>query len=404
MSAKLIIYFTAAGHSLYQWGRGDLRLEAQFSADESGAGKFRDYLKGREGALVHILADLAGEDFHEDQIPYLRGSERQIVIDRRLAQRYRDTRLAAALSLGYAGDERRNERLLLASFSNTQQFAPWLDVLENARARLAGVYSTPLLAPALAARLGLRGGSCFVVSVNRAGLRQCFIENGRLRFSRLERAAEAGGGATPAFVRTETERMLQYLGTLRALPRDGPAMRVILIVPEEQRARFEQALGRDARLTFTTIGTAEAQRKIGLRNTSPGSTAESLYLHLVATHPPKEQFVRGDDRLGFLLWRLRRSIVAAGALAFAACAAYAATLWLENLTVREHIAALQLEAGQAREQFQRISARFPATPTTIDNLKATALEFRHIALRSATPEDALIHVSHALGQAPQIEL
>ena len=49
--------------------------------------------------------------------------------------------------------QRRNEKLLLTSFTNTQQFAPWLDALEEAGARLAGVYSVPLLAPALAARL-----------------------------------------------------------------------------------------------------------------------------------------------------------------------------------------------------------------------------------------------------------
>ena len=61
---------------------------------------FRVHLKGHRGALVYVLADLAGEDFHEDQIPYLRGGDRQAVVERRLAQRYRDTRLATALSLG----------------------------------------------------------------------------------------------------------------------------------------------------------------------------------------------------------------------------------------------------------------------------------------------------------------
>ena len=48
-------------------------------------------------------------------------------------------------------------RLLLASFTNTQQLAPWLDALEEAGTRLSGVYSVPLLAPALAAKLGVRG-------------------------------------------------------------------------------------------------------------------------------------------------------------------------------------------------------------------------------------------------------
>ena len=210
---------------LPQLGRRALELEAKFSGDDLGISEFREYLQRRSAARCsRSLADLAGEDFHEEQIPFLRGSDREAVVQRRLAQRYRDTRLAAALSLGQAAaGERRNERLLLASFTNTQQLAPWLDALEEAGARLAGVYSVPLLAPALAARLGVRSGRAFVVTAHRAGLRQCFVEDGRLRFARLERTVEMVPQALAAFVRSETLRLAQYLATLRVLPREGGA-------------------------------------------------------------------------------------------------------------------------------------------------------------------------------------
>src|SRR5919108_4143043 len=181
--ARHLLYFTAEDHYLYRSVSGRLELEAKFSGDDLGVSAFREHLRERKGALFAVVADLAGEDFHEEQIPLLRGSDRAAVVQRRLAQRYRDTRLAAALPLGrVAGPQRRNERLLLASFTNTQQFAPWLDALEEAGARLAGVYSVPLLAPALGARLDARG-RVLIVSANRAGLRQCFVEDGRLRFA-----------------------------------------------------------------------------------------------------------------------------------------------------------------------------------------------------------------------------
>src|SRR6266568_8215923 len=174
MNEERILYFTAEHNYLYRSAGGALELEARFSGDDAGVSDFREYLGGHRGALFSVLADLAGEDFHEDQIPVLRGSDREAVLQRRLAQRYRDTRLAAALSLGYVAGTRRNERLLLASFTNTQQLAPWLDALEEAGTKLTGVYSVPLLAPALARKLGAKGGRAFVVTVNRAGLRQCF--------------------------------------------------------------------------------------------------------------------------------------------------------------------------------------------------------------------------------------
>src|SRR3989441_9267592 len=275
MAARRILYFTGEGHSLYRSAGRTLELEAKFSGDAPGITAFREHLRGQRGALFAVLADLAGEDFHEEQIPYLRGGDREALLARRLAQRYRDTRLAAALSLGQVVTaERRNERLLLASFTNTQQLAPWLDALEEAGARLAGVYSVPLLAPLLAARLGVKTGRVFVVTANRGGLRQSFVEDGKLRFARLERTVEMVPQALAMFVRSETLRLAQYLTTLRALPRDSGPIQVLVVAPRGQRAAFEQALGSDARLSFRTVGAEESAKAAGVKRAPEGASAE----------------------------------------------------------------------------------------------------------------------------------
>ncbi len=404
MSDKLVIYFTADQHSVYLWSGGVLELQANFAADEQGLAEFREFLKGRKGALAYVVADLAGEDFHEDQIPYLRGGDRQAVIERRLAQRYRDTRLAAALTLGYATGERRSERLLLASFTNTQQFTAWLDALAESGTRLSGVYSVPLLAPALAARLGVQGGRCFVVTANSAGLRQCYVDDGKLRFARLERTPDLRPEALAAFVRAETMRLAQYLITLRALPRDGPPVQAMVVAPAAGRAAFEQALVSDARLAFHTVAMEDAARKAGVKQAPPGSAGEQLFLHLAVRRPPKEQFARLEDRRSFVLWKLQRAVVVAGAVGFAACVAYAGVKWLDVMGVREQVAAQRNDAREATQQYERITAAFPVTQTTSDNLKAAVVEFRNIAARSASPEGALAHLSRVLEQFPQIEL
>jgi hypothetical protein len=404
MSSKLILYFTAAGHALFVRSQRGLELEATFAADDQGLEQFREALKRHGGSLAYVVADLAGEDFHEEQIPYLRGGDRQAVVQRRLLQRYRDTRLAVALTLGFVEGERRNERLLLASFTNTQQFAPWLDALSEAGTKLSGVYSVPLLAPALAARLGARRGRCFLVTATSAGLRQCYVEDGRLRFARLERLGEMRPEALAAFVRSETLRLAQYLGTLRAMPRDGTPVDVLVVAPDAQVAAFQQALVSDSRLAFRTVGMADAARKAGLKATPSGSTAEELFLQIAVRGAPKDQFARTEERRSFILWKLQRAVLAAGALGFAACALYAGMKWFDVFSVREEIAAARRGAQDARSQHQRITAAFPVTQTTSENLKAAVQEFQKIAARTATPEPALVHLSRVLEQFPQIEL
>ena len=404
MSAKLVLYFTATGHSLYRFAGGALELEATFGADPQGLQAFRASLQGRKGALVYVVADLAGEDFHEDQIPYLRGNDRQTVVQRRLAQRYRDTRLAAALTLGFITAERRTERLLLASFTNTEQFSDWIEALVESGARLSGVYSVPLLAPALAARLGVRSGRSLIVTANSAGLRQCFVEDGRLRFARLERISEMEPEALAAFVRAETLRLIQYLSTLRTVPRDGPPIQVLVIAPAAQRAALERVLVSDARLTFQTIAADEAARKVGVKRPAAGLPGEQLFLHLAVTHPPKEQFARVEDRRSYFLWRLQRAILGTGIAGFLVCAAFAAVQGLDLLSLKEQASAQQRESAEATAQYQRITASFPVTQTTTDNLKATVVEFTRIATQSATPEPALVYLSQVVEKYPQMDI
>ncbi len=404
MAANLLIYFTGTEHEIYRWTRGSLELEGRFAADENGVAEFAEYLRGRPRALYYVLADIAGEDFHEDLIPYLRGNDREMIVQRRLAQRYRDTRLATALSLGTISGERRDERLLLASFTNTQQFTPWLDALAESDSKLAGVYSTPLLAPALAARLGARGGRTIVVTLNRAGLRQCFVDGGQLRFARLERTVEMGPESLAAFVRSEMLRLVNYLTALRALPREGPPVSVIVVAPQGHRAAFDQVLVSDARLSFSCVDAAQAAKAVGLKHAPSDALAESLYLHLAVKRRPKEQFARSEDRRGFLLWQLKRGVLAAGALGFAACMLFAGIKWLDIMQVRDSVALQQREAALAAQEYQRITAAFPVTQTSTDNLRTTVVEFRKIAGGTSSPEPAFVYLSRVLEQFPQIEI
>ena len=406
MAEKRILYFTAEGHVLYRCTRRGLEAQARFTPDENGLGAFTEALRGaRRGALFAVLADLTGEDFHEDQIPAVRGGDREAILQRRLAQRYRDTRLAATLSLGTTDTGgRKNERVLLASFTNTQQITPWLDALDAAGARLAGVYSVPLVAPVLAAKLGTRAGRAFLITANRAGLRQSYIENGRLRFARLERTGEMGAQALAMFVRSETQRLAQYLSTLRVLPRNEGPVQVLVVSPPGERAVFEQELVSDARLVFRTVDGREAEAAAGLSRRPADARAEALYLHLAARRPPREQFANRADRRRFHIWQLQRGLVAAGVAGFAACALVAGARWLESGELRERALAQRAEAAAAADQYQRITAQFPVTQTTTDNLKVAVVEFQRIAAQNALPGEDLAHVSQVMGRFPQLEL
>jgi len=177
-----------------------------------------------------------------------------------------------------------------------------------------------------------------------------------------------------------------------------------VIAPAAQRAAFEEMLVSDPRITFRTVVIDEAARKVGIKQLPAGAAGEQLFLQLTARRPPKGQFARGEDRRSFFLWQLQRWIMAGGAAGLAACVLYAGWQGFGLWGTKQQIAAQQRDAREATQQYERITASFPVTQTTTDNLKATVVEFTKIAARSASPEPALVYLSQVVEKFPQMEI
>jgi hypothetical protein len=230
------------------------------------------------------------------------------------------------------------------------------------------------------------------------------MEDGCLRFARLEATVEHAPRALAAFVRSETQRLAQYLMTLRALPREGRPVQVLVVCPPGEREAYQQVLVSDARLSFQAFDAAQAAGLAGLAKVPEGASAEALYLHLCAKRAPAVQFATREDRRRFHVWQLQRGIVAAGAFGLAACLLYAGATWLGAASLRSEGARLQREAGLTAEEHARITAAFPVTETSTENMRAAVTGFQRIAAGSATPESSLLHVSKVLQRFPHIEL
>ena len=265
-----------------------------------------------------MLADIVEEDFHQETIPFVRGTDRRTLDRRKLAQRYRDTSLSLALSLGFEKTQRRDERLLLSSFTNNAQFQPWLDVLREKEAAVAGVYSVALIAPRLALKIGPKKAPVLLVTLQQAGLRQSFVEGGQIRFSRLG-PLEAADAADPnrvaeAFDR-ETTRVYQYLTAMRVVAREGGTIDAVLVAPPGEKRRVQAAA---PSMPQVRIGGDRARRSRRARSDSrsypEGSGAEVLYLHLLAQHAPADQYAGGNLRQFYRLRQLRACLVTGGAV------------------------------------------------------------------------------------------
>ena len=405
MPSKCLFYFTSHRVTAYRWNRGRLHKDAAFGVDEKGVAGFSKYVVGAGGSLLYVLADVVEEDFFQENIPYVRGADRRALLARKLAQRYRDTTLALPLSLGsetHAG--RREERILYMSFTNTQQFQPWLEVLRSHEARVAGVFSVALVAALTGKRLGFKAGRYLIVSLQQGGLRQTYVENGRIRFSRLGRVDFSDARSIAQDCAAESLRIQQYLVNSRILPREGPPLDVLVLAPSEHKELYEAACVNSARLQFHVDDLGRVAKALGVKSVPAETLAEGLFLHVLAAYTPREQYASDRMRRFYHLWRARVGLVAAGAAALGFCLLVSALRLLDIHQISDQARNDRIQEARASEEYARLQTRFPKTPVPGENLKTVVKNYRTILRQSASPARMFIEISEALSALPQIEV
>jgi hypothetical protein len=404
MPARRLLFVNANLLTAYRWLPSGPREEATFAADENGLLAFRDYLRRQPASLFYLLADLAEEGFQVDELPYVQGSDRRELIKRKLAQYYYGTPLSLAIALGRSKKGRRDEKFLFAGLTGVGQIEPWLQVLREAEARLAGIHSMPFVIAALVGKLPSGAAEqLLVISTSSAGLRQSFFENGQLRFSRLTTMATDRHDQVSAACASEASKIYQYLAGQRLISRDKP-LRVLVLAHAAQLNDLSRSFADTPERQVETVDIGSLARQHELAEAPTDARGDRLYLHLLMRHTPHLQFAPAEDRRFYRLWQFRYAFNVASAAIFGACLLYAGSqmLRLSELADSNAQAKLDIETGQRR--YDDLMRGLPPIEISRDSLRDLTDRYQALIQRSAGPEPLLRHLSQALDRAPRIEL
>lgn len=400
----------ADGAEAYALQRGALVLEAAFALNELEL--FQGYCQSRLSSHFVVLADLVEEDFQLETIPYVIGPTRSQLIARKFEQLYRNMPYRAFLSLGREvtaapNSRRRDEQVLFMAMTNQQAITPWLEIMHAQRNQIRGVYSLAVAAAWLRSHFALAGRGVLAVTLNRAGLRQVYLDNGQVRFARLAVFNVDDLQNAGARIATEIARTQQYLATLRWLRRDAGQLPVLLVCPPGVRSVWRTACVNTDRLEYefadlaTLASPRGAARAGALADQSADNLyADSLWIGGAIAAPPKVNFSPPWVAEHFNLWRWRAAITAAGAVACAAGISVGAVLFGQAKSIDVDIDRHMAGMARANADYQQVAKSFPQTLAAPEHLKNAVLALDPLASRPLTPEPILIQVSQALLQAP----
>jgi hypothetical protein len=403
MPQRRLLHVDANQLAAYGWQGGRLCPEGTFPASPSGVEAFAAYLKAHLHSQFYILADVAEEGFYCDTVPHVRGRDRKALLDRKLGQHFYGSHLAAAFSQGRERNGRRDERFLFAALTRPEMFEPWLACLRDAEARVAGLYSLPMVSAFLVHKIARGLERCLLISIGRGGMRQSYFEEGNLRFSRLSPLQGSGTREIASVCAAEAAKTYQYLAGQRLVPR-GKAMPVLVLAPAARLGALAAACPNGEELRFEFVDLEAAARACGVRSSPPQPFSDELFLEILVRKPPRVQFAGPSERRYHRLWETRFAVVGSAAVVLLACLLFAAGQAYELVALRRATAATQALTEAEAGRHRTMTEALPQTPASVGTMRSVLARYETLEKRSASMEELMRRIAAALDRSPAVEI
>jgi hypothetical protein len=398
MSAKIIVCVTSQGAIGALFEHGKLGPCRNFAATEAGQREFGDLLQAHPAAPVYLMVDSVEEDYHVEVLPHVSGSARNELLQRKLKQLYRNTPYYTAWIQGRDSGKRRDDRYLFAALTNTDMLRPWLDVLQQHQAPLAGIFLLPMVSQELLALLKLSQPDVLLVSRHHEGLRQSYFQGGQLKASRL---AVVGTENAAASLVAEIGKTRLYLNSLRLAARES-RLAVLLLDSDDSMEEVQQRLQADPSFACQRLARQDLHSR--LKSIPSGSCPYTTHMTVLGLRQPACNLAPASTTRSHWLHQQRRALYGASAVAAAVSLIWAGANLFQQYQLDGE--ARQL-AGQTQDQLARyveVTKTFPLSPASADNLEKAVQLADQLKQDNRTPERMMRVVSRALENSPEIVL
>lgn len=394
--SKRVAYLAADKLIVYHCYDGRLGRSFVFDADGDGLACFGRYLRETPNAPVYFLVDVVEEEYRQENLPHVFGSDRQAMFERKQARLFRGTPYCHAIPQGRQSEGRRDDIVLFTALTNPDLLAPWLGLMNEHKTPLAGIYSLPLLTKDLLTRYGVKSGYNLVVTLHSAsGLRQSFFDGVNLKISRLAKMPRLGTVPFGDYLLGELEKVRRYLNSLRLLPSDA-ALDIYFLSHGQPVAELQESVQDAEQTRYHLIELKDAAKRIGMKDLAETPYADALFAHLLLkSKEPNHYGAPGDTRY-FRLNRVRAAMHAASLLLLLGSAIWSGINFIEGMALKEDAASAADKATFYHARYEMARKDLPPTPVSPENLKTAVDIAETIRSYKTNPWPMFLAVSHAL--------
>jgi hypothetical protein len=381
-----------------------IAMRREFAATGTGAAEFERHLATLAGVPVHLLTDLAEEDFRLDTVPHVGGRDREAIVARKLAQIFRNTPFRHAVVQGRESEGRRDDRVLYTAVTNPEVLRPWLDAIERQQAPLAGIYSAAVFSSVMLEELDLLFPHTLLVTFTPGGaMRQTYFRDREIKFSRLTPIDPEEGQSLGTLISEETTRTWQYLDSLRHFGEDD-RLEVCVMLHAGDRAIVQPSLRDFAQIQHHILDMGQVAAKLGLKPAPLGSTAEEVFVHLFLLRPAANHFATPEMRRFDTLRRARAALVRLSAAAIAGSLGWAGWNLSQAMESVDRDQRVTQQVQVLNTQYDEITRSLPSFGVGGSTMR-DAVAFYNASIR-AFPHvtDFAVALSEVVGRHPEVRL
>ncbi|MBF0139286.1 MAG: hypothetical protein HQL74_03285 [Magnetococcales bacterium] len=396
MVRKFFFFLSDHVVTAYEWHAGIFFEGPHLELSKDGLQKFEQYLDQIQlNGPVYLLIDVTEEEIHEEVVPKLMGRNRKKILQQRASRIFRNTPYVYHRFQGLVQGNKKKEHALFVGLTDPENVTPWMEILTRRQAQIVGIWSLPLLALQVFHRILPKDTSVLLVSPNSGGLRQIFVQNKKIKVSRLSHLPSREPETVMLFIHGEISRLMGYLGTLRLLANDQK-LDVFILCPKELLAYI---INNPHPMTTHQIHPIDAETlalDYGLKNGLPDEKVDILFGHFLLKHRVSNHYAQPEliqrHRIAEICYWLRTLAI----ILLICGVGLGLVAFYEGYRNSEQLPALlqKLDAAQlslrkyAIEEFEKVGGGRDRV--------ASAQIMQKINELKSTPQHAMIFISKAL--------
>lgn len=406
--SKRIALIDAEGLSVYVLHKGQLIHDAKFSDEDVGRENFRNYLAENSASPISILVDTVSEDFLVETLPHVSYYDRKGFLNRKSLQHFRglDYRSSTIVGQETVGrNNKKHDKVLFSAITKNPLIESWVRVLLQEEIPVQGITSPAFALCKVAEHYKLLSSKdTLLVNWEEAGIRQTFISNKLMMFSRLTQTNAESDSELATEIMKSCDQSREYLERIGLLKFEQQ-LDLQIITPQLDHADFEEFTGHSSFKKIEHHRPAELLDPEHYLGDDDSKTAVLLCLDWGVRHgqfanryasPP---VVRFHD-----LGQVRRIIYTTCVASLLTSIAVSLPVLLDAAQRSSRINELSEQILPIQLEYDALTAEFPETPIPSEAMQLAVNNYQLISSQIANPVELMGSVSAVVSRFPAVSL